>query len=233
MRTRLRQRFNNKLKGRKLTFSMSTGCCCSFIPGLICHFNVSLLWLIFRNGKASPWWWLGVGETVSSVRQTATMDLRPLVNIFLLCIGFEPHTNYFIANDNISQLSPCWPMLSHHDLTMYQRASCDVTEFRSFSVFSCPHTFSMGWRWGDWSKVYSLFQTWSPDDWVCISSDFAFQISIKQQANVRVRCLEHSGLTLSPKTLESHCLWKCTSSLPSSKCMAEICILRNMFSLSH
>lgn len=40
-----------------------------------------------------------------------------------------------------------WVMLSQHDLTTFQRASCDVAERFTFSVFNCLRKWSVGKRW--------------------------------------------------------------------------------------
>ena len=117
-------------------------------------------------------------------------SLRPLVKILLLCICSECNTISFITNnlknvhelqnilvfppftlmtsctpagmDSTSLLKTWWASLSQQDLTMFQRASCDVTESLAFSVFKCPHKCSMGLRSGDCGgKSMTVRTPWS------------------------------------------------------------------------
>ena len=112
-------------------------------------------------------------------------SLRPLVKILLFCICSECKTISFITNDlknvhkfqnilvfppftlmtsctpagmdSTSLLKTWWASLSQQDLTMFQRASCDVTESLAFSVFKCP--INVQWGWGQVTVEESPWQS--------------------------------------------------------------------------
>ena len=112
-------------------------------------------------------------------------SLRPLVKILLFCICSECKTISFITSDlknvhkfqnilvfppftlmtsctpagmdSTSLLKTWWASLSQQDLTMFQRASCDVTESLAFSVFKCP--INVQWGWGQVTVEESPWQS--------------------------------------------------------------------------
>lgn len=79
-------------------FFMSTGCSCSFIPELICHFNVSPLWLIFQMEKKAQMM-IG-GQSESQFIQARQLPWTwHYLSRYLYC--FECRTNRFISNGSI------------------------------------------------------------------------------------------------------------------------------------
>ena len=63
--------------------------------------------------------------------------------------------------DSTSLCKTCWLMLSQHDLTVFHKASCGITECLAFSVFSAPKMLNgveVRWLWGTSMIVHSRVQ---------------------------------------------------------------------------